>query len=37
MNHIWNPLARLVVWTVWVPVDRTVCRWAQVTHHPRTP
>ena len=32
MNAAWDVLARVVVWTVWVPVDRTVCRWAEVTH-----
>lgn len=32
MNRLWDLIARVVVFTVWVPVDRTVCRWSQVTH-----
>ena len=31
MNAIWDTLARAVVWTVWVPIDRTVCRFSNVT------
>lgn len=32
MNALWNTVARLVVWVVWQPLDRTVCRFAEVTH-----
>lgn len=32
MNAIWNTIARLVVAFAWGPVDRTVCRFAEVTH-----
>ena len=29
---LWNAIARLVVAVIWGPIDRTVCRWAEVTH-----
>lgn len=32
MTPLWNAIARLVVAAIWGPVDRTVCRWAEVTH-----
>jgi hypothetical protein len=32
MTPLWNAIARLVVSLMWGPVDRTVCRWAEVTH-----
>jgi hypothetical protein len=28
-------LARAIVWFVWSPLDRTVCRFANVTHRGR--
>lgn len=31
MTPLWNALARLVVAAIWGPVDRTVCRFAQLT------
>lgn len=34
MNAIYDALARLVVWAVWVPIDRAVCRFAELTHTP---
>ena len=36
MNRASTLLARVIVWAVFSPVDRTVCRFAQVTHRPRT-
>ena len=32
MTPLWNAIARLVVAVSWGPSDRTVCRWAEVTH-----
>jgi hypothetical protein len=32
MTPLWNAIARLVVGAFWGPVDRLVCRWAEVTH-----
>ena len=31
MTRLYDALARLVVWAVWVPIDRTVCRFANQT------
>ena len=36
MNRASTLLARAIVWAVFSPVDRTVCRFAEVTHRPRT-
>jgi hypothetical protein len=33
MNAASTYLARLIVWAVFSPIDRTVCRFAQVTTH----
>lgn len=32
MTPVWNLLARLIVAAAFGPVDRTVCRFAEVTH-----
>lgn len=37
MNRASTYLARAIVWVVvWVPIDRTVCRWTEVTHQGRS-
>lgn len=36
MTPIWNAIGRLVVAFVFGPVDRTVCRFANVTHAPKS-
>ena len=36
MNRASTLLARALVALVFGPVDRTVCRFAEVTHRPRT-
>ena len=33
MNTVCTLLARAVVGFIWGPVDRTVCAWANRTHH----
>lgn len=35
VNAVWDVIGRTVVWLVWSPVDRAVCRFAEVTHHGR--
>ena len=35
MNRASTYLARAVVWFVFQPLDRTVCRWTEVTHQGR--
>ena len=31
MNAVWDAIGRAVVAFVWGPVDRTVCRFAEIT------
>ena len=34
MNRLWDLIARAVTAIIFGPIDRTVCRWAELTHHP---
>ncbi len=36
MNRVYNTIGRVVTWAIWVPVDRTVCRFAELTDSDRT-